>query len=572
MWGMARRLSVSQRLVAIVAVAILPSAAALPYFIRSIHQEREGEVRDLVLRTSQIAALEMERIISGAEGILQTVALAPAVKADGPRCDAYLTELAARLPQLRGFAVVDPKGEVLCLTGLSFNPEGVTTEPWFEEALHPTEGVIVGEFTGARPDEPPWLPVVLPIRDEGRTTSIMVTGVDLDWLGARMRERNLAQGSALAIADHNGVIIAREPDSGRFVGTTIPEPYLELVRADRAGTADVVSQDGTPRILGYQPPAATGIGLYVSAGISTEAAFGPIYASTWRSVALAAAGAIAACLIAWRLGDRLFRRPIHKILSTIASWRAGDDSARTGIAPEGGGEIATLAVAIDEYMDNLVAVRAARASAEERRNLVLREMNHRIKNILAAVQAVANQTFKDKASPESLQSFGSRLSAMSAAHDLLLSENWESVDVRDTLEAALAPFGREHRFSLEGPPLTIASKAALSLSMALHELCTNAAKYGALSVPGGTVAVRWWIEAGDPAPRFRLTWTERGGPPVSEPERRGFGSRLIKTALASEFDATSDLSFPETGVCFSVDADATQVLATPEIGEEMPSG
>ena len=118
-------------------------------------------------------------------------------------------------------------------------------------------------------------------------------------------------------------------------------------------------------------------------------------------------------------------------------------------------------------MDSLVVVRAARAAAEERRTLVLREMNHRIKNILAAVQAVANQTFKDRATPESLETFGSRLTAMAAAHDLLVSENWESVEMRQTLRRG---GGRSTAASaaspLTGPPLRITSRAALALSMA----------------------------------------------------------------------------------------------------------
>jgi two-component sensor histidine kinase len=222
-------------------------------------------------------------------------------------------------------------------------------------------------------------------------------------------------------------------------------------------------------------------------------------------------------------------------------------------------------------MDNLASVRAARAAAEQHRTLVLREMNHRIKNILAAVQAVANQTFKDQATPQSLQSFGSRLTAMAAAHDLLLSENWESVDIGETLAAALDPFDREHRFSLDGPPLRITSKAALALSMAVHELCTNAAKYGALSQPGGRVAVHWWTDGTGEARRFRLSWIESGGPPVTAPDRRGFGTRLIQTALAGEFDGEIDLSYPESGVRFSLDADAHRVLAPPDPANALPA-
>jgi two-component sensor histidine kinase len=102
--------------------------------------------------------------------------------------------------------------------------------------------------------------------------------------------------------------------------------------------------------------------------------------------------------------------------------------------------------------------------------------------------------------------------------------------------------------------------------MALHELSTNAAKYGALSVPGGRVALSWETAEQGGTCRFRLTWTESGGPPVEEPARRGFGSRLIGTAIAGEFDARSELSFPANGVCFSLDADARRVLAGPPCG------
>ena len=270
------------------------------------------------------------------------------------------------------------------------------------------------------------------------------------------------------------------------------------------------------------------------------------------------AGALAACAIAWTVGDRLFSKPIRRILDTIASWRAGDETARTGIAP-GGSELTEIATSIDEYMDSLVLARAEGAAAEELRILVLNEMNHRIKNILAAVQAVANQTFKGTASPERMRAFASRLQAMAATHDLLIEGNLKSAELRKAVGAVLAPFDndRAHRFALEGPPLQTDARAALALSMALHELCTNAAKYGALSVPGGRVTIRWRLD-GD---RFHMSWTEAGGPPVAEPQHTGFGSQLIRAALASEVRGTVSLCFPPEGVRFTLDADATRVLA-----------
>ena len=129
MWEIARKLTLTQRLLALVAVAVLPAAIALAYFIGAIHAEREREVRDVAVRTSQIAALEMERIVTDAQAILETLALAPSVRIG--ICDDYLDEVSARLPHLRGFAVAYADGTVRCSTGLAFGPDGLAGEPWF---------------------------------------------------------------------------------------------------------------------------------------------------------------------------------------------------------------------------------------------------------------------------------------------------------------------------------------------------------------------------------------------------------------------------------------------------------
>ena len=342
------------------------------------------------------------------------------------------------------------------------------------------------------------------------------------------------------------------------------------MNAPGPGTIELTSQDGTRRILGYQPVTANPVGLYISFGLSTAEAFAPVYASTWRSLAFAGVGALAAFALAWWVGDRLFRRPILRMLATIASWRAGDESARSGISGDGT-EITALAHSIDGYMDTLAETRAARAAAERHRTLLLREMNHRIKNILAAVQAIANQTFKGEASAERMDVFGQRLAAMAAANDLLVSDNWESAELRASVETAIAPFSsdRPGRFALDGPPVRISAEAAMAFAMALHELCTNAAKYGALSAPEGSVAVRWRLAPGPEggAERLQLSWTERGGPPVSPPGRRGFGTRLIETALASGLTARTELAYDPAGLCFTLDADAAALLA-PAPGRE----
>ncbi len=550
MWKITGHLTLSQRLMATVAVAIIPAIAAFAYYISAVYATREQEVGDLALRTSQLAVLEMERITSGAESVLRTLSFSPALAgADAQTCSTYLRAVAGSLPQFSGFAIADAAGSVHCDSGLGLDP-GKVAALVAASSPRTAGGLIVGTYTPDT-DGPPFLPLALQAGD-----ALLVVGIDLDWLGARLRERDLAQGSALAIVGHDGVIIAREPDPLDFVGHAVSEQFQPLIDAPVGGTIRATSADGEERIIGYQPPAATGIGLYVGAGLPVDAAFAPIKSTTLWSVGLALAGSVLACVLAWNVGDRLFRRPIRRILATIDSWRAGDETARTGLVADGS-ELSALGAAIDEYMDGI-------ASGEEHRQLLLREMNHRIKNLMANVQAIANQTFRAGAGPEGTRAFAQRLAAMAAAHDLLVNDNWQGADVEALIRAALEPFGLGHDagISLAGPRLRLGPRAALALGMSLHELGTNAAKYGALSCPGGSVSIRWAVGDDEATGRrFRLTWIESGGPPVSEPDRSGFGTRMIQAAFASDLEARADLRFMPTGVQFTLDADAARVLA-----------
>ena len=200
-----------------------------------------------------------------------------------------------------------------------------------------------------------------------------------------------------------------------------------------------------------------------------------------------------------------------------------------------------------------------RKQYEERQTLLLNELNHRVKNTLAAVQSIAAQTLRD-APPEGRQALQARLMALAAAHDVLTRRQWEGADIREVIDGALAAYRsdeQEGRFSLDGPDIRLVPKAALALALALHELATNAAKYGALSTDTGTVRLQWSV-SGDPA-RFSFRWRESGGPPVVAPARRGFGSRLIERGLAQDLDGRIELVFDPAGVVCSIDAPAGEL-------------
>lgn len=200
-----------------------------------------------------------------------------------------------------------------------------------------------------------------------------------------------------------------------------------------------------------------------------------------------------------------------------------------------------------------------RRAFDERRELLINELNHRVKNTLALVQAIAVQTFPRGAAQGGLRDeFIARLHTLAGAHDLLTREHWEGVTLAELVHAATAPIDRHHsRIAATGPDLRITPKAAVAIAMALHELGTNAVKYGALSVQVGRVDVGWHSDEA----QLVIVWRERGGPPVTPPERTGFGMRMIERVLASDLGGHVSLDFSAQGLQCTIEASAKGNLA-----------
>jgi two-component sensor histidine kinase len=190
-----------------------------------------------------------------------------------------------------------------------------------------------------------------------------------------------------------------------------------------------------------------------------------------------------------------------------------------------------------------------RDEAERTRELLVAELNHRVKNTLSVVQAVAHQTFRNSStSAEARKAFEGRLTTLSLAHNLLTKTNWASVALRELATFTLDGTGADaSRISLNGADILLPPKQALSIAMALHELCTNAIKYGALSNDTGRVSV-CWSQTTAARPSLELRWNESGGPPVSPPSRRGFGSLLLERTLAQDLEGEVKVAFPNDGV------------------------
>ena len=194
--------------------------------------------------------------------------------------------------------------------------------------------------------------------------------------------------------------------------------------------------------------------------------------------------------------------------------------------------------------------RRERRRAEERMSLLVAELSHRVKNTLATVAAISRLTLRQSATLEAFDAaFSRRLQALSQAHSLIFEANWGETELRVVVERALNPFRRpgEPTIRIDGDDLKLAPKAALALTLMLHELATNAAKYGALSDAGGTVDVHWSLQPSE-HPAVQLHWREHGGPMVHPPTRKGFGHTLIERSVRYELDGSAQLSFPPSGM------------------------
>src|SRR5919112_1052036 len=196
-------------------------------------------------------------------------------------------------------------------------------------------------------------------------------------------------------------------------------------------------------------------------------------------------------------------------------------------------------------------VLAASRRTEQRQALLVRELHHRVRNTLATVQALVGATARSASSiKEFNRSFSARIAALAKTHALLTEDYWQTVPLQEMLMNELQPFAerRQQRFRLDGPPLDLSADLAVPLSMALHELTANAARYGALSVRKGCVAVEWSVIASDGTRKLHLGWSERNGPAVEEPAHRGFGMVLLQRVLPARCDAQVRLSFHADGL------------------------
>jgi two-component sensor histidine kinase len=331
---------------------------------------------------------------------------------------------------------------------------------------------------------------------DGNVIYVISFSPPIDIFQSIIEKQRPSQDWTISIFDSEGTNFARVPNPQETIGKkSSPTLHTEMFRRPE-GTFSTVSLEGVPLITSVARSSLTG--WTVAGGISENSLVGPL----WRSLAIA---------------------------SVI------------------GGILLLVGLAFAVRMATTIA------RGEMLHDLLIEELNHRVKNTLAILQSIATQTFRS-ASRAEREKFEGRLGALAEAHNLLSTEKWQGSDLAEVIGRVLQPYllNNPERVRMFGPAVPLSPRLAVVLSMILHEIATNAAKYGALSNETGTVVLDWEIIEASAGRQLRLIWTETGGPPVIAPVQRGFGSRLIERSARDQLGGEATVDFLPRGVVCTV--------------------
>jgi two-component sensor histidine kinase len=338
--------------------------------------------------------------------------------------------------------------------------------------------------------------VEVPVIGDGEVLYDISFSPPIEVFQAMVEQQRPGKDWTISIFDGEGINFARVPNPQDTIGQRAsPSLYAAMFRTPEA-TFATVSLEGVPLITSVSRSTLTG--WTVAAGIAESSLVAPL----WRSLAI------------------------------------------TSVM---GGILLLVGLAFAVRMATQIA------RGEMLHSLLIEELNHRVKNTLAVLQSITTQTFRS-ASRAEREKFEGRLGALAEAHNLLSQEKWQSAELREVIARVLQPYllNNPERVRVSGPGVPLSPRLAVVLAMILHEIATNAAKYGALSNDTGTVALDWEILEESDGRKLRLIWTEAGGPHVTAPVQRGFGSRLIERSARDQLGGEATVDFLPRGAVYTV--------------------
>ncbi|WP_372617491.1 sensor histidine kinase [Falsiroseomonas sp.] len=513
--------------------AVLPllglAALLAVRFVAAETERFERAVRD----STFAAALAVERDLSASIAVLRALATSQALQSGNL---AAFHEQARAVRDVLGANVIlrSPRGRQLVSTFYAWGetlPARSSLLPWDPQVLSSGQPVVTGHYVGITGGVHSYA-IVVPVKRDGEIAWLLHASFDTRRLRDILLAARVPEGAQVAILDSQRVILARRELHEQAVGGTAEVPREtddETVwrRTSRSGQEVFAALRRLPSA-----------GWYVGVGVPVATVLVPLRGALWT--AAAAGGALLALALA---GAWFFGRHLARTIGALTAY---------GEALEGGQPATPPESAVREVNE----VGDALAAAATRHKLMLHELNHRVRNTLAMVDALVRLTARHaKGVPDYEARLSERIRALAQTHVLLAGTHGAGAALAEVLRSELAAHdtGRAGRLRLDGPPVTLAARQAASFGMLVHELTTNATKYGALSRSEGRIAVAWRVEppaTGDGLPQLVLDWVESGGPPVMPPRRRGFGTALIERALARDLGATVTADYAPEGLRF----------------------
>ena len=427
-------------------------------------------------------------------------------------------------------------GEAIFVTSLSFGaPIPKMTDAGLRAAdrlaIEHRSPVISDLVNG--PVRPNVVALEMPVVVDGKVDYLLTLAISprgvLDILATHLRGSKWLMG----VIDNNDRIIARSWENERYAGQKSSDEFIRNTQA-KAGSFTGTTLEGVTVFNVYQRSELSG--WRIAAGIPLSELEEPLYRSLLVLAIVTGVGLAASLILAF-LYARSLARPLRQLRGVAETGGSSAKTVPTGIA-ELDGVTGTLIRSIIVLKDR-----------DRTRARTVKELNHRMKNMLSIIQAIATETRRRATSLEQFgKAFDGRLTALARSHEALGDREWHGGDLAALITQCCKPFCDETRLDLQGPPIELPPKAAIGIGMVIHELATNAAKYGALSVPIGKVKVHWDMPDEDGLRILRLQWQEQNGPPMPSARKEGFGSVLLRSIIEHDLGGRLDFIFARDGL------------------------
>ena len=524
--------SVRGRLVLLTISLLIPALLSMGFLLSGADRLSRAQLHEQMLATARALSGATDRQAAVGVAVAETLASDQALLA-GDWKDFHAR--ARRVTDQRGGWVVvfDEKGQQIINTLQPYGaPLPRSSMPRDAEKIYRSGRSRVSNLQVGGAAKKPVIRVGTPLRINGKLY-VLAYVVEAASYTSVFREQRVPDRWVATLLDNNRKVIARSIRNEKWVGHSASADMTENLKRSSEGVNRSKSLDGVPTVVAYTRSPQTGWTLVVAIPRADLAG------AVSRSV-IAATSVFLLLLVLGIALALFFSRGINREVGQLVSAARAIGQGQPVVSPTEPGleEIAAIHVALSDASRELQA-------REERQKVMINELNHRVKNTLATVQALARQTF-GKLEGAPVEVFTERLIALSAAHDLLTRGGWSRADLGELMQVCTRAHGE--RVECAGPGVSLDPHTAVALSLVFHELATNSAKYGALSAPAGRVDINWRV---DPETgRLTIVWGETGGPPVTAPSKPGFGTRLIDSSVRRELRGSPSFDFRPEGLVF----------------------